>query len=134
MTIQPDYFGVPLNKQVLAYVKDLSAHSDVTDTLLAAIKPLGDVQVFCPDFAAYRYVVVSTKGVVFGFAIGMDTIAFRLDERMKSRALSTGGIPCQECGDDWIAVMHKRQDSDWPAVDVRFWALKAYVHARELQP
>jgi len=129
----PDRLGLPLNQRVLAYVKDLSAHSDVADTLLAAIKPLGDVQVFCPNVAAYRYVIVSTKGVIFGFAVGMDTIAFRLDKRMKSRALATGGIVCPECGAEWVAVMHRRPDSDWPAVDVRFWALKAYVNARELK-
>jgi hypothetical protein len=120
------------NERVLAYVKDRSAHSDIADVLLEAVHPLGDVQIFCPDSAVYRYVISSTKNVVFGFVVGMNTVAFRLDERMKGRALLTGGVACPECGDEWVAVMRDVPDSDWPAVDVRFWARKAYVYAREL--
>lgn len=120
-----------INRPVLAHLKDLSAHSDIAEVLIQAVKPLGDVQIFCPEPAAYRYVLVSTKGIIFGFAVGMDTVAFRLDARMKSRALATGAIAYPECGHEWVAVMHHVSDSDWPQVDVRFWALKAYVQARE---
>jgi hypothetical protein len=127
----PIGLATAVNARVLAHVEHLSAHSDIADVLRSAVQPLGDAQLFCPDWNGYRYVVVSTKGVVFGLAVGTDTIAFRLDPRMKSRALITGGIPYPECGDEWVAVVHPQPDGDWPAVDVRFWALKAYVHARE---
>jgi len=120
-----------VNSTVLAHVEKLSAHSDIVDVLESAVKPLGDVQLFCPDWQKYRYVAASTKGVIFGLAVGMDTVAFRLDEKMKSRALLTGSIAYPECGDEWVAVVHHQPDSDWPAVDVGFWALKAYVHARQ---
>lgn len=86
--------------------------------------------VFCPNPEAYRYVVVSTNGIIFGFAVGMSTIAFRLDARMKLRALTTGARAYPECGEDWVSVLPLGDDADWPAVDLRFWALKAYVHAR----
>lgn len=119
-----------INQHVLEYLADKSAHSDIAEVLTRAVQPLGDVQTFCPDFNAYRYVLVSTNNVVFGFATGMNTIAFRLDERMKDRAMVTGGIAYPECGPEWIAVAHDLPDSDWPAVDVRFWALKAYASAR----
>lgn len=109
----------------------LSAHSDTAAVLRGAVKLLGDVQLFCPDWHPYRYVVASTGGVIFGLAVGMDTVAFRLDERMKGRALLTGGVIYAECGSEWVAVMHHLPDSDWLVVDVRFWALKAYVYARE---
>lgn len=122
-----------VNAPVLAYVHDLSAHSDIADVLHDAVRPLGDVQLFCPDPAAYRYVLASTADVVFGFAVGMSTVAFRLDARMKARALVTGAAACPECGDEWAAVVHDLPDSDWPAVDVRFWARMAYVHARALR-
>jgi hypothetical protein len=122
-----------VNAPVLAYVKDLSAHSDIADVLLEAIHPLGDVQVFCPDAAGYRYVLASTNDVVFGYAVGTSTVAFRLDERMQRRALMTGAVACPQCGDEWAAVVHDRPDGDWPAVDVRFWARMAYVHARSLK-
>ena len=32
---------------------------------------------------------------------------------------------------DWVAVVRHRPDADWPAVDVTFWARKAYGYARE---
>lgn len=115
-------------------MEHLSAHSDVAGVLGNAVKGLGDARVFCPDWQAYRYVVASTKGVIFGLAVGMDTIAFRLDPRMRQRALLTGGVPYPECGEEWVAVVHHQPDADWPAVDVRFWAQKSYVHARGLAP
>jgi hypothetical protein len=87
--------------------------------------------VFCPDVIAYRYVVVATKGIIFGLAVGMNTIAFRLDTRMKLRALKTGAAAYADCGEDWVAVLPLGGDADWPAVDLRFWGLKAYGHARK---
>ncbi len=117
------------NRVVLAHIEEKSAHSDIADVLAVAVKPLGDVQLFCPDWGQYRYVVASTKGIVFGFATGMDTIAFRLDERLKSRALATGASAYSACGPDWVSFIPFRDD--WPRVDFEFWALKAYIHARE---
>jgi hypothetical protein len=118
------------NARVLSYLDGRSAHSDCAEILADAVRPLGDVQLFCPDPSAYRYVTASTKGLVFGFALGMGTVAFRLDERMRARAIETGGEPLPECGDEWVAVVRGRPDDDWPSVDVRFWARKAYEHAR----
>ena len=129
----PADLAISINDRVLTHIQDLSAHSDIADVLLEAVHPLGDVQVFCPDYAQYRYVLASTKRIVFGFAVGMDTVAFRLDERMKHRALGTGGITYPECGEEWVAVVHHLPDSDWPAVDVRFWARHAYVYARSMK-
>ena len=126
----PAFLNHRINVPVLAHVKDLSAHSDVAASLQAAVKPLGEVMVFCPDPQAYRYMVVSTNGIVFGFAAGMSTIAFRLDARMKLRALATGAQVYPECGEDWVSVLPLGNDGDWPAVDLRFWAQKAYGHAR----
>ena len=117
------------NRAVLAHVEEKSAHSDIADVLAAAVKPLGDVQLFCPDWQGYRYVVASTKSAVFGFAIGMDTIAFRLDEGLRSRALATGASAYSACGPDWVSFIPFRDD--WPKIDFEFWALKAYVYTRE---
>jgi hypothetical protein len=127
----PPFLADNANAAVLRHVENLSAHSDIVDVLRSAVKPLGDVQLYCPDWNSYRYVVAATRGLIFGLALGADTIAFRLDPRMKTRAIQTGGIPCDPCGPDWVAVVHRQPDADWPAVDVRFWARKAYVHARE---
>lgn len=129
----PTHLANSANERVLAHVKDMSAHSDIVDVLLDAVHPLGDVEMFCPDAAGYRYVVASTNGIVFGFAVGMHRVAFRLDARMKRRALATGGIAYPECGEDWVAVVHELPDSDWPSVDVGFWARHAYGYARSMK-
>jgi len=122
------------NAPVLGHVRDMSAHSDVAESLLAAVKRLGDVQVFCPDARAYRHVVVSTNTVIFGLAVGVITIAFRLDARMKLRAMATGAKAYMESGPDWVSVLPLGDDADWPAVDMRFWALQAYAYARNTNP
>ena len=118
------------NQPVLAHPQDASAHSDISEALLKAVKPLGDVQTFCPDPSRYRYVVVSTKGVVFGFAVGMNMLAFRLPPPFPERALASGGATIPELGKEWISFTLFRDD--WPAPDIVFWARKAYVGAREI--
>ena len=119
------------NRPVLRYLEGLSAHSDIVDALGTALKPLGDVQRFCPDPQAYRYEAASTRGIIFAVAVGMNTIGFRLDDRLKRRALASGGAPFPECGPDWVSFTLFRDD--WPRVDLEFWARKAYVAARELE-
>ena len=117
------------NRAVLAHLAGKSAHSDVGEVLVNAAKPLGAASLFCPDWNACRYVVASTGGVVFAFAVGMSQLAFRLDATMRERALVTGGVPIVGCGEGWVAFTLFR--SDWPQVDTNFWALKAYAFARE---
>ena len=127
----PPELQTSINRRVLNHVEGLSAHSDIVEALGAALEPLGDVQVFCPDCQQYRYVVASTKGIIIALAVGMNTIAFRLDERMRSRALASGGVTFPECGPEWVSFTPFRDD--WPRIDLEFWARKAYVAARELE-
>jgi len=119
------------NRPVLRHIEGLSAHSDFVEALATALKPLGDVQIFCPDSQQYRYVVASTKGIIIALAVGMNTTGFRLDERMKARALASGGVTFPECGPEWVSFTLFRDD--WPRIDLEFWARKAYVAARELE-
>ena len=125
----PETLRNTVNKDVLNYLKGKSAHSDVAEALLSAVKPLGDVQHFCPNPADYKYLAVSTQGVIFGVAVGMGLIAFRLDSIFKDRALRSGAGDAKDIGSDWVSFTMFR--SDWPNADLKFWALKAYVFARE---
>ena len=118
-----------LNRRVLQHLDRTSAHSDIADALATALKPLGAVEFFCPDWQGYSYVVAFTNGIIIAFALGMSTVAFRLDERMKPRALASGAEPYPDCGDEWVAFTLFRDD--WPKPDLEFWARKAYVAARE---
>jgi len=45
----PAELVTPVNRAVLAYLADKSAHSDIAGILTQAIEPLGDVQTYCPD-------------------------------------------------------------------------------------
>jgi len=119
--------SVEVNREVINYIKNLHCHSDVADVLTKAMRPCGDVQFFSPE--SYCYLTDSTQKIIFGFAVGMDTIAFRLNNKMKAIAIETGAKPLPECGDDWVNLLPFRPD--WPRVDFEFWALKAYLNVRE---
>lgn len=120
---------ISINVKVLKYLGDSSAHSDIREALEGAVEPLGDVQTYCPNISEFKYIVVSTNNIIFGFAQGMNMIAFRLDATFKSRAIETGGKGLSEIGPNWVFFNPYRDD--WPAVDLVFWARKAYVIARE---
>ncbi|HTB83358.1 MAG TPA: hypothetical protein VK742_06865 [Candidatus Sulfotelmatobacter sp.] len=117
------------NRMVYEYLKKYSAHPDLVETLLSALAVCGDVQVFSPDINQCRYVALSTQRIIFGFAIDMNTIAFKQNEKMKAIALQTGATPYPECGVDWVKLPISRVD--WPQVDLKFWTLKAYLNIRE---
>jgi tetrahydromethanopterin S-methyltransferase subunit B len=120
---------IATNRAVFEYIKKLCAHPDLVEPLIAAVKPLGDVQISYPNSEDCSSVAVSTNGIIFGFAIGMRSIMFRLDNQMKERALATGGTAYSECGPEWVAFEPFR--CDWPRVDFEFWARKACVFVRE---
>ena len=128
----PKQLLTPVNADVLRYVAGKSAHSDVGEALAEAVSSLGDVQRFCPDPSQYRYVLVSTMGVVFGFAAGMDSVGLRVGSSNLERAKHTGANDALRIGEDWSAFTLFR--SDWPEVDLKFWARKAYAFARALKP
>lgn len=117
------------NAAVLRYLKDLSAHSDVVEALGNAVRPLGAVQLCCPDPASYRYVVACTLQTIFAFAVGQSEVGFRLEPPFEERALATGATAQPVCGPGWVCFTLFR--NDWPAPDLAFWARKAYVSARE---
>src|SRR5215470_13812232 len=94
----PDSLRNTANQRVLEYLAGKSAHSDIGDALIKATKPLGDVQIYCPDPAQCKYLAVSSNGVIFGFATGMKAIAFRLNAIFKERALKTGADDRPELG------------------------------------
>jgi hypothetical protein len=116
------------NLEVLAYLAGTSAHGDVVDELIKASNSLGDIERFCPDTSKFLYVAIYTRETIFGFAIGMSTVAFRLGRALKTRAIETGADEIPELG-DWVSFKLFR--SDWPSVDLKFWATQAYVQIRE---
>jgi len=115
------------NRAVFNHIKSQSSHSDGAEALVKAMNPCGDVQFFDPG--NYGYLTVSTQKIIFGFAIEMNTIAFRLNKKMRGIAIETGAKPFRECGEEWVQFLLFR--SDWPKIDLEFWALEAYLNVRE---
>ena len=123
----PDKLSTEKNHPVLEYISGQSAHSDVANVLEIAITPLGEAHTYCPDPHNYRYLIAYVNDTVFSYAAGMRTVAFRLSSGYKQRAIETGGEAVNSIGNEWVAFELFR--SDWPEVDVRFWARKAYLFA-----
>jgi len=124
----PEELATERNQAVLAYLADASAHGDVAQQILEACSPLGDCEHYCPDRQQFGYVAVYTQAKIFGFAAGMGTVAFHLDPTFRSRAIETGAGEIPEL-DEWVTFELFR--NDWPSVDLKFWALKAYAQVRE---
>ena len=120
------------NHDIMMFLQAKSAHSDLADVLVEAVAPLGDVQLYSSEPANYGYIVLTTQDVVFAVAYGMSQIGLRLDETFKGRALETGGLNATEIGLDWVAFEMFR--TNYPAVDLLFWARKAYLIARGADP
>jgi len=130
MTPIPKELDTEHNQAVLAHLAGASAHGDVAQQMLEACSRLGDCDHYYPDRQNFSYVAVYTRATIFGFATGMGAVAFRLDSALRSRAIETGAGEIPEL-DEWVAFELFR--SDWPSVDLKFWALKAYAQIREHQ-
>ncbi len=125
----PNELDIEVNRSVLSYLSTLSAHSDNGEVLIDSVAPLGETSIYSPDFKQFRYIAVYTSQTVFGIAHGMNSIAYRLSPEFVHRARASGHTAISSIGPEWISFTLFR--CDWPDVDARFWARKAYVFARE---
>ncbi len=120
------------NHDILVFLQDKSAHSDLVDVLVEVAAPLGDVQLYSSEPENYGHLVISTQDVVFAVVYGMSRVGFRLDKIFKARALESGGFDATEAGPGWVTFELFR--TNYPAVDLPFWARKAYLIARGADP
>jgi hypothetical protein len=116
------------NQQVLSHIKNLSAHDGVAELLTNSVKALGDVQTYCPSWEKFKYVVVSTNGIIFGVALGQDVVAYKIPNNLNEIAQAMGCKPFTDLGNDWIWVNPLKGDA--PKVDFKYWARKAYANIR----
>lgn len=124
----PDSLRTAPNLQVLRFLAPTSAHSDVAEVLTRIVRPLGGVRLSCPDWQRYRYVVADQSTVIFAFAMGMDTLGFRLPEELHPEALTGGGKPCPGAGPGWYSF--PAFGSLGPAGALESWARHACLGAR----
>jgi hypothetical protein len=94
----------PPNEAVFAYLRSLSAHSDIAAPLCAAVAPLKDVLLHCSDRERFGYVTASVAGKVFAFAAGMHGVALRLSPADAERARASGGEAVEGLGTEWVLL------------------------------
>ena len=122
------------NRDVLAYLAAHrpSCHSDTGSALMDAAQKCGDWLAFSPSFRQCRYVALITGGRIFALGRGQRSACFRLPGALRETALASGAAPAPEIGADWAAFA--LFEVNRPAVDLRFWTLRAYAAAREPAP
>jgi hypothetical protein len=118
------------NRDVLAYLRaEPSCHGDVGQALLDAAKDkCGEWTGYSPSFASFRYVALVTRRRVFALAHDMRYVCFRLPKELVATAVETGGKAATDIGPEWVRLELFR--ASYPAVDLPFWALRAYDAAR----
>jgi hypothetical protein len=130
-------FNRPENGEVIRYLETHhpSAHSDVASELLDAAKGLPHLHWYCPDKWSYAYVFLHTpSGIIYGLAVGMRTLLFRLPQEGIPTALSEGGELCKELGPEWVSFCPFHPDIPRARMQaqMRRWCEAAYHHASSL--
>lgn len=130
LPLSPEEQHFDLNRRALATSGGDRFRTDLSERLRIAVQALPEVDLFSPNWPKYRYVAASTRHIIFAFAIGTNTLAFRLDLRFHPQALAAGGAPYDECGDDWVSF--SACPDNWPRTDFEAWAARAYEYARAI--
>jgi hypothetical protein len=106
-----------------------ACHSDPGEALMhAAAETCPDCVAFSPSFFQCRYVALIANRRIFALGVGQRSVCYRLSPPLYAVALQTGAIGAEDIGPDWARFDLFRPD--WPAPDLPFWTLKAYVAAR----
>lgn len=127
------------NESMIAFLKQHqpSAHSDIVQLLVKSAEELPDIKFYCPDTDNHAYYLAHTRGgVMFGAAIGLSALMFRLPRQAVSGALVKGGEIFKEIGDDWVSF-----NPFWPEdeknenilAEMKHWCKLAYHYAASLE-
>lgn len=130
-------FNRVANSAVIRYLESHhpSAHSDIASELTDAAKALPHRHWYCPDKWSYAYVFLHTpSGIIYGLAVGMSTLLFRLPQEKIPAALSGGGEPFHELGPEWVSFYPFHPDVPRIQMQARMkqWCEAAYHHASSL--
>jgi hypothetical protein len=89
------------NKNVLAYLRPLSCHSDIVGPLDSILKTLKNVKSFCPDPVHFKFCFWYVNQTIFAFAVGMHNVALMIPPEFCIEAISEGAVACGKAGKDW---------------------------------
>jgi len=111
-----------------AFFEALQAHSDCGEAFIDALVGLGDYELR-GDLRAFGAPYAVTNGTVFAGASDMRLVYFRLNPADRAIALASGGEPAPAAlGDAWVRFVLFR--ADWPRIDLKHFARRAYDFAR----
>jgi hypothetical protein len=98
-----DKFRTPSNAEVLRYLRNTSAHSDVAEELTRAGATVSGVRSYCPDPASYAFVALHLDDfTIIGLAFGQSGLAFCVPEERVQEAIRDGGAVAVELGPTWV--------------------------------
>jgi hypothetical protein len=110
-------FDSAQNAEALSFLVQAhpSAHSDLSDELLKSTAGLSGVGSYCPDVQSYAFVLLHTESnLIFGMALGMNDMVFKLPANQIQQARMDGGEPRQDIGTGWIRFNPFAVPTDMP--------------------
>lgn len=116
-----------INPEAEEYFESRSAHSDISQELLAAVKRLGEYEERYARAIDFPALFLVTNNTVFCGAAGMSETYWRLRPSDVAIALKSSA-ELSEVGPSWVVFTLYR--SDWPKPDLSHWSLRAYDFAR----
>ena len=90
---------IPENSEILAVIRELSAHSDVAEELVQSASGNASVSPYCPDRHGFAFMVLHLSNFrVIGVAYGQSELAYRIprdrmDEAVKGGAVRAAMLP-----------------------------------------
>ena len=115
-------FSHPANSTIVRFIeeKQPSAHSDVTEEMLIALKNIPLAHSYCPDRERFSYELLYTDaGIIFALALGQAGILFKIPDSLIESAIADG------------ARKYAPLDSNWLLFDP-FVVEKSTVQSREI--
>lgn len=127
----------PDNESMILYLKQHqpSAYIDIVNMLVHSADDLPQVQFYCPDTDNHAYYLAHTpNGVMFGAAMGMSALMYRLPKQAISGALVKGGEIIQEIGDSWVSFnpFWPEQEQASKLEEMKHWCRLAFHHANSM--
>lgn len=128
----------PENSSMIEFLKkhQPSAHTDMVELLVKSTENLPDVHFYCPDTDNHAYYLAHTQdGIMFGAAIGLSALMYRLPKQAVSGSLVKGGEIFKDVGDSWISFnpFWPEDESRKHLDEMKHWCKLAYHHAIALQ-
>ena len=117
------------NREILAYIKGQSAHSDVCEPFLKSVQQFDDVEIYCPDWQNYRYVIVyNEQSIIFGFVIGMSSLYLRLPETHHQDLIDQNANKASNISSNWYTFPLFRSYECEEKLD--YWVREAHKYAK----